>query len=358
MNETLAPGSTIGILGGGQLGRMLSVAAARLGYKTHVFEPGDEPVAAHVAHRSTNAAYDDAAALAGFAEEVDVITYEFENIPASALDLLETLRPIHPGRRALAISQDRLTEKEFLQGLGLATAPFAAVGTLAELQSALAGIGTPAILKTRRLGYDGKGQVRLDPATDPATAFDMLQGAPAILEGFVEFTAEVSVIAARGQGGEVACFDLGENIHRDGILRTTTVPARISNAQRMDAILLAGKILNALDYVGVLGVELFVTGQGLVVNEIAPRVHNSGHWTQNGCAIDQFEQHIRAIAGWPLGDGSRHSDVEMENLIGDDVARIPELARDPATAIHLYGKAETRRGRKMGHVNRILARGS
>ena len=352
--DPLSPGKTVGILGGGQLGRMLSVAASRLGFKSHIFEPGANPPASHVADRTTTAAYDDTAALTAFAESIDVITYEFENIPTQALDTLESRHPIRPGRRALATSQDRLTEKQFLQSLGLTTAPFATIDTLADLTAAIDTIGTPGILKTRRFGYDGKGQVRLNPESDPATALAALKGAPAILEGFVDFSLEVSVIAARGLNGEVSAFDPGENVHRGGILHTTTVPAHLTGAQRTDAILLAGRILNALDYVGVMGVELFVTPQGLIVNEIAPRVHNSGHWTQNGCTIDQFEQHIRAITGWPLGDGSRHSDVEMENLIGDDVARIPDIAKEPQTAIHLYGKADFRPGRKMGHINRIL----
>ena len=353
MTEPLAPGAAIGILGGGQLGRMLSVAASRLGLRCHIFEPGAAPPAGQVAERLTTAGYDDAEALARFAASVDVITYEFENIPTGALDILEGLRPVRPGREALRVSQDRLTEKAFLCDLGLATAPFAAIDDLEDLEAALARIGAPAILKTRRFGYDGKGQVRLDRPEDAAAALAAMEGAPALLEGFVEFSHEVSVIAARGLTGEVACFDPGENLHRDGILRRTTVPARLSAAQRSDAILLAANILNALDYVGVLGVELFVTAQGLVVNEIAPRVHNSGHWTQNGCTVDQFEQHIRAIAGWPLGNGQRHSNVTMENLIGEDMARVPELAREPGTALHLYGKAETKPGRKMGHVNRV-----
>ncbi|WP_425051663.1 5-(carboxyamino)imidazole ribonucleotide synthase [Psychromarinibacter sp. S121] len=353
MSLPLTPGATIGILGGGQLGRMLSVAASRLGFLTHIYEPGAEPPAGHVAHRVTTAPYEDEKALKTFAASVDVITYEFENIPTAALDLLESLKPIHPGRQALATSQDRLTEKTFLRELGLGTAPFAAVDSAEDLAKAIDEIGTPAILKTRRFGYDGKGQARLRSPEDADSALADMNGAPAILEGFVDFSMEISVIAARGANGEVAAFDPGENVHKDGILDTTTVPARISAALKTDAILLAGRILNALDYVGVLGVELFVTPQGLLVNEIAPRVHNSGHWTQTGCVSDQFEQHIRAVAGWPLGDGGRHSDVVMENLIGDDILRVPELARDPATAIHLYGKAEARPGRKMGHVNRI-----
>jgi 5-(carboxyamino)imidazole ribonucleotide synthase len=332
---------------------MLAVAASRLGLKTHIFEPGANAPAGDVAHRVTTASYDDIAALTAFGKAVDVITYEFENIPTSALDLLEKLAPIHPGRQALATSQDRLTEKTFLQDLGLQTAPFADVGNAAELDAALATIGTPAILKTRRMGYDGKGQARIMTPDDAASALADMAGAPAILEGFVNFSHEVSVIGARGPDGAVACYDPGENVHEAGILRTTTVPAKLTPGQRTDAVLIAARILNALDYVGVMGVELFVTPQGLIVNEIAPRVHNSGHWTQNGCTICQFEQHIRAVAGWPLGDGSRHSDVVMENLIGDDMNRVPELAKTDV-AIHLYGKAEVKAGRKMGHVNRVV----
>ena len=343
----------IGILGGGQLGRMLAVAAARLGFRTHIFEPGANPPAADVAHALTTASYDDAVALRAFAATVDVITYEFENIPTAALDVLEALRPIRPGRMALATSQDRLLEKAFLTGLGIACAPYAAVGSLAELQAAVAAVGVPSILKTTRLGYDGKGQVRLRAAADAEAAWAAMQGAPAVLEGFIDFTHEVSVIAARGLDGSVACYDPGQNVHRDGILHTTTLPAKLTANQRTDAVLMAAKVLNALEYVGVLGLELFVTPGGLIANEIAPRVHNSGHWTQNGCAVDQFEQHIRAVVGWPLGDGSRHSDVVMENLIGDDMLRVPAIARENGAALHLYGKAEARPGRKMGHVNRV-----
>ena len=352
----LSPGATIGILGGGQLGRMLSVAASRLGFKTHIYEPAANPPAADVAHRVTTAPYEDAAALRAFAESVDVVTYEFENVPTSALDLIESLRPIRPNRRALAISQERLAEKGFLTEIGLTTAPYAPVSDMADLQAALARIGMPAILKTTRLGYDGKGQARIRTPEDAPAALAAMEGQPAVLEGFVDFSAEISVIAARGLDGSVACYDPGENVHRDGILHSTTVPARLPPARRSDAILIAARILNALDYVGVLGVELFVTPEALLVNEIAPRVHNSGHWTQNGCAVDQFEQHIRAVAGWPLGDGARHADVVMENLIGDDVLRVPQIARERDAALHLYGKAEARPGRKMGHVHRIVRR--
>ncbi|WP_289080226.1 5-(carboxyamino)imidazole ribonucleotide synthase [uncultured Sulfitobacter sp.] len=351
MTEALKTGATIGILGGGQLGRMLAVAAARLGFRTHIFEPGANPPAGDVAHTLTTAGYDDVDALTAFAKSVDIVTFEFENIPTDALDVIENITPIRPNREALRTSQDRLVEKQFLEGLGLTVAPFADITNAADLEAAMTTIGAPSILKTRRFGYDGKGQSRLRSADDAAGALADMAGNPAVLEGFVNFTAEVSVIAARSPSGEVACFDPGENVHRDGILHTTTVPARLSAAQRMDAVLLAANILNALDYVGVLGVELFVTPQGFIVNEIAPRVHNSGHWTQNGCAVDQFEQHIRAVAGWPLGDGSRYADVVMENLIGDDMDRVPELAKQRDTALHLYGKADVKPGRKMGHVN-------
>lgn len=337
---------TIGILGGGQLGRMLSAAASRLGLRCHIYEPGAAP-AGDVAWRVTTAPYEDEAALRAFAESVDVITYEFENVPTSALDLLESLRPIRPGRRALAVSQDRLTEKTFLNEIGLATAPFADVPDQSALDEAIARIGRPSILKTRRMGYDGKGQVRIGDGPDEWT------GAPSILEGFVDFSAEISVIIARGADGQTAAYDPGLNVHEGGILRTTTIPCGLPARVTTDAVLIAARIANALDYVGVMGVELFVTPGGLIVNEIAPRVHNSGHWTQAGCAVDQFEQHIRAVAGLPLGDGKRHADVVMENLIGDDMARVPDLLARPRTQIHLYGKGEARPGRKMGHVNRI-----
>ena len=338
--------TTIGILGGGQLGRMLSAAASRLGLRCHIYEPGAAP-AGDVAWRVTTAPYEDEAALRAFADSVDVITYEFENVPTSALDLLESLRPIRPGRRALAVSQDRLTEKTYLTDIGLTVAPFADVPDQDALDGAIAQIGRPSILKTRRMGYDGKGQVRIGYGPADWT------GAPSVLEGFVDFSAEISVIIARGADGQVAAFDPGLNVHEGGILRTTTVPCGLPGRVTTDAVLIAARIANALDYVGVLGVELFVTPDGLIVNEIAPRVHNSGHWTQAGCAVDQFEQHIRAVAGLPLGDGKRHVDVVMENLIGDDMDRVPALLAQPRTQVHLYGKGQARPGRKMGHVNRI-----
>lgn len=353
MTKVLSQCATIGILGGGQLGRMLSVAASRLGLKTHIFEPGANPPAGQVADAVTTAPYSDLDALAAFANSVDVITFEFENIPTQALDTLEKLRPVLPARNALATSQDRISEKEFLSDLGLNVAPFANVETVDDLTAAITSVGAPSILKTRRFGYDGKGQARLKTADDAAKAWNDLGNTPCVLEGFVDFSHEISVIGARSQSGEVVCYDPGENVHRDGILHTTTLPAKLTTAQRTDAVILTGKVLNALDYVGVMGVELFVTPSGLIVNEIAPRVHNSGHWTQNGCVIDQFEQHIRAVAGWPLGDGTRHSNVTMTNLIGDEVLDVAKLSSDANIGLHLYGKADAKPGRKMGHVNKI-----
>ena len=353
MIDPLPRGASIGILGGGQLGRMLSVAGARLGFRTHVYDPGPVPPAGHVAEQVTTAGYDDTAALETFGSTVDVITYEFENVPTSALDLLESMVPIRPGREALRISQDRIIEKDFLSSLDLDVAPYAAADDAVSLESAIAHIGTPAILKTRRFGYDGKGQALLAAPEDAETALSEMAGAPAILERFIDFDLEISVIVARGLSGEISCFDPGENVHIDGILRTTKVPASIDRDQLAEAIAAARRIVEALGYVGVLGIEFFVTVNGLVVNEIAPRVHNSGHWTQNGCAIDQFEQHVRAITGWPLGDGSRHSDVIMENLIGHDLDQLPELAASTDLSLHLYGKTEIKPGRKMGHTNRV-----
>ena len=352
--EPLPEGSRIGILGGGQLGRMLALAAARLGMRAHVFEPAAEPCAGQVVERVTRAAYDDRAALEAFAASVDVATYEFENVPLAAVDAVAARVPVRPGRRALEVAQDRLAEKEFLRGLGLWVAPFRPVDGPEDLAAGLAVLGVPAILKTRRFGYDGKGQVRIDAAGPSAPeAWAAIGAAPSVLEGFVAFEREISVIGARGLDGAVVAFDPGENLHRDGILHSTTVPARVSAALARDAVLIAGRILNALDYVGVIGVEMFATDAGLVVNEIAPRVHNSGHWTQDACLIDQFEQHVRAICGWPLGDGRRHSDAEMVNLIGDAVTAAPG---ETGAAVHLYGKGAARPGRKMGHVTRIAPR--
>lgn len=343
MADILGPGSTVGILGGGQLGRMLAIAAAQLGLHAHIYCPEDNPPAGEVAAKTTQGAYDDAAKLAAFAADVDVVTYEFENVPASAVDALEPIVPVRPGRAALAAAQDRIVEKDFLNAAGAPTVPYAAVDDAASLASALDQIGAPAILKTRRFGYDGKGQARIMTTSDAEEALSAMSGAPAILEGFADFRREISVIAARGVDGSVAAFDPGENEHAEGILRKTTVPC----APPDEAFEIAKRILAALDYVGVIGVELFETKSGsLLVNEIAPRVHNTGHWTIEACAVDQFQQHIRAICGWPLGDPARHSNAVMVNLIGDEADDWASLKG----GVHLYGKGEARPGRKMGHV--------
>lgn len=355
MSDALPLGSRIGILGGGQLGRMLSVAAARLGFKTHIYDPNPHSPAFHVADQTTSASYEDRSALDAFLKTVDVITYEFENIPTSALDILERASKVLPNRRALEVSQDRLFEKNFIKDLSLYTAEFWDITDAPDLDRARKEFPGKAILKTRRFGYDGKGQIKIESGGDLAHHWEALGRVPAILEEFVAFEKEISVIVARGGTGAVAAFDPGENEHREGILRRTRAPASVSPKIKTDAILAGAKIAQALDYVGVLGVEFFVTSSGLIVNEIAPRVHNSGHWTQNGCLVDQFEQHIRAIAGWPLGDAKRYADVEMINLIGDEGEALDELLKNPSIALHLYGKGEARPGRKMGHYNRVIS---
>lgn len=353
MTEAIAPGGTVGVLGGGQLGRMLAAAAAQLGLKAHIYAPEADPPAGDVAATVTRGGWDDRAALTAFAAAVDVVTYEFENVPAETVDILEPLVPVRPGRKALAVAQDRVEEKSFMNAIGVATAPFAPVDDIASLEAALDQIGAPAILKTRRLGYDGKGQARIMARGDAADALAAMAGAPAVLEGFVAFAREISVIAARGADGAVAAYQPGENEHEAGILRRTTVPASSAPAVLKEAKAIAGRILEALDYVGVIGVEFFETEDGaLLVNEIAPRVHNTGHWTIEACATDQFQQHIKAVCGWPLGDPARHADAVMENLIGDEAHDWARLSADPGAALHLYGKAEARPGRKMGHVTR------
>lgn len=353
MNKTLISGSTIGILGGGQLGQMLSMAASRLGFKTHIFEPSENPPASNVASKFTRAEYDDYDALKQFASSVDVVTYEFENVPTAALDIIETQSEIFPNREALKISQDRLIEKEFINKLGFKTASFCEVNSIEELIHAINQIGAPSILKTRRFGYDGKGQVKVQPSSKPEEIWKNLGEKALILEGFINFSSEFSVIGSRSKDGQISCFDPGENVHKDGILRTTTVPAHLTNQQKTEAVLITAKILETLKYVGVIGIEFFLEKNSLVINEFAPRVHNSGHWTQNGCTVDQFEQHIRAITGWKLGNAERHSDVIMENLIGDEIYKTNQLAEDGSIALHLYGKADVNPGRKMGHFNRI-----
>lgn len=352
----LIPGQTIGILGGGQLGRMLAMAAARLGLRVHTFDPDSACPAADVSKRLTVARFDDAAAMERFADSVDAITFEWESVPTEALRALRDTPPIRPPAEAVCVLQDRLSEKRFLEGLGLRVAPFEPLDDPAQLEPALERIGLPAIAKTRHAGYDGKGQVRITRLDDLEAARALVAQQPCVLEGFVRFEREVSVIAARSTDGARTTYDPGENVHRDGILHTTRVPARLDDAQREEAVAIAERILTGLDYVGVLGVELFVTPAGLLVNEVAPRVHNSGHWTEAGCQVDQFEQHIRAVAGWPLGLTTRHSDVTMENLIGDEVERWRQHLGNPAASLRLYGKSSVRPGRKMGHVNVVARR--
>ena len=361
MNGPLAPGSTIGIIGGGQLGRMLAMAAARLGYRTVVLEPQADCPAAQVANRQILAAYDDPAALAELALASDVVTYEFENVPISAAEDLAAEGPVFPPPLALEVAQDRVTEKRFINAAGISTADFKLVDSDADLIAALEEFAGSGVLKTRRMGYDGKGQRVFHSASadDAKGVFAAMGGVPLILESLVPFAREISIIAARGRDGRIEAYDPAENVHRAGILHRSTVPARISAETAETARLAAAAILTALDYVGIIGVEFFVLHNGaLLVNEIAPRVHNSGHWTEAACAISQFEQHIRAVAGLPLGTTARHSDCIMENLIGDDILRLAELAAEPNVVIHLYGKAEARPGRKMGHFTRLFGAGS
>ncbi len=349
----VAPGGMIGILGGGQLGRMLALAAARLGLKTHIFSDDPQAPAFQVSAARTHGDYRDASALAEFAATCDVITFEFENVPAETVAQLAQLKPCHPDARALAIAQDRFDEKSFVRSLGIGTAEFAAVNSSADAADALARTGLPAILKTRRLGYDGKGQAKIAGADELVAAFASFKSAPSILESLIDFQFEASVIAARGADGQFAAYDPPENLHAHHILRRSTVPSRLTEAQIRQAQNIAHRIADALDYVGVFAVELFATRDGeLLVNEIAPRVHNSGHWTLEACAISQFEQHIRAVAGWPLGDPARHSDAVMENIIGEEAADWQALAAR-AGALHLYGKPEIRPGRKMGHITTL-----
>jgi 5-(carboxyamino)imidazole ribonucleotide synthase len=355
MTEPLAPGATIGILGGGQLGRMLAMAAAKLGFDVHIYTPEEDSPAARVAAKTTIAQYDDASALLAFAEAVDVVTAEFENVPAeTAAALMAAGAIVRPNPRALELAQDRVSEKRLFESVGVAVAPFAEILTRADLDAALVKIGAPAILKTRRLGYDGKGQARITSAADVAPAFEAMAGQDAILEGFVAFEREVSIIAVRSPDGAFAAYDLAENVHANGILDTSTVPARCTEAVAHEARAIAERLAQKLDYAGVFAIEFFVMADGaLIANEMAPRVHNSGHWTEAACAVSQFEQHIRAIAGWPLGASVRHSNALMTNLIGEDVDAWAHYAADPAAVLQLYGKREARAGRKMGHVTRI-----
>lgn len=359
----VAPGATIGVLGSGQLGRMLALSAARLGLKTHVYAPDPGP-AFDVATQRTLAPYEDEAALAAFAQSVAVVTYEFENVPAHTAAVLAAHRAVLPPPPALAATQDRLVEKEFLRGIGVPTAPYLPVDDPGALARAVGQLGRPAILKTRRFGYDGKGQAVVREGADLAAVFRSLGGQPAILEGVVPFAREVSVIAARGLDGAFAAWDVCENQHENHILSLTRAPARIRPETAAAAVEMTRRIMDALAYVGVIAVEMFVVEETepgvdeerLVVNEIAPRVHNSGHWTIDAAVTSQFEQHVRAICGWPLGSTLRHGDVEMRNLIGEDVNRWRDILGDSGAALHLYGKHEARPGRKMGHVTRVVGR--
>ncbi|MFC3677963.1 5-(carboxyamino)imidazole ribonucleotide synthase [Ferrovibrio xuzhouensis] len=353
----IPPGSTIGILGGGQLGRMLALAAARLGYHCHIYAPEADPPAAEVAAQFTRGDYTDAAAMAAFAQSCAVVTYEFENIPFDPVAALAKLVPVRPGTEALRISQDRLFEKDFCSARGIGTAPYRAVANVADLCAAATAIGLPLVLKTRRMGYDGKGQAKIGHVDDVPAAFAALKSDALIAEGFVRFHRELSVVLARGTDGSIVSWGPVENIHRNHILWRTHAPARIEPALAAEAERIARELAEGLDYVGVLAVELFDCGDHVLVNEMAPRVHNSGHWTMDAALTSQFEQHIRAICGLPLGDGGRLCDAVMENLVGDEIDAWPALLAEPNARLHLYGKSEARPGRKMGHVNRLYPPG-
>ena len=373
MTKSLPPGSTIGIIGGGQLGRMAALAAARLGYRVHVFCPEADSPTEQVTAAATVAEYTDLKALEAFARAVDVVTFEFENIPAESVRLLSGLVPVRPGWQVLEVAQDRIAEKTFFNSIGIETAPWAKVGSAAELADAVARLGHPSsaeptnqeavaerplgVLKTTRFGYDGKGQVKITADTDLGEAWESLNTGEAILEGFIDFAGEISVIVARGPDGASATFDPAWNVHTNHILDTTTVPAPIPRTLAEAAMAAAHKVAGALDLVGLLAVEMFVTKDGhLLANEMAPRPHNSGHWTIDACVTDQFEQFVRAVCGLPLGSPERHSDAIMKNLIGDDVHDWPDILKDPVAKLHLYGKAEARSGRKMGHVTHLSPR--
>ncbi|RCW81609.1 5-(carboxyamino)imidazole ribonucleotide synthase [Phyllobacterium bourgognense] len=355
----ISPGSTIGIVGGGQLGRMLAMAAARLGYKTVILEPQENCPAAQVANEHIVAAYDDRNALEQLADLSDVITYEFENVPVDSAEILSEIKPVFPSPLALKVSQDRVSEKRFLNNAGIQTTQWLSVENEGDLEAALLAFGGKGILKSRRFGYDGKGQVKFSgkKGEDAKKGFAAIGSVPAILEALVDFVCEISVIAARDEAGNIKTYDITENVHKNGILATSTVPVSVSSTVAGLAADAARKLLEGLDYVGVAGLEFFVLANGTVLaNEFAPRVHNSGHWTEAACAVSQFEQHIRAITGLPLGDTRRHSDCVMENLIGDDIAKVPEILKETGAVLQLYGKAEARPGRKMGHVTRITKR--
>jgi 5-(carboxyamino)imidazole ribonucleotide synthase len=351
----LAPGSSIGILGGGQLGRMLALAAARLGFDVVVLEREADSPAGRAASKLIVGGYTDEAALAELAASTGLVTYEFENVPSASVDWLVAHGvEVAPGARALAVAQDRFEEKSFLNAHGAPTVAFAPASTPQEAVAAVTQLGAPALMKTRREGYDGKGQRWIEHAPAAAAAFAELGGAPVIVEAAADFVRELSIIAARGRDGSTAIYPLAENHHEHGILRRSIAPARASQALTEQAERIAARVLAGLDYVGVIGIELFEMADGaLLVNEFAPRVHNTGHWTQDGCEVDQFEQHIRAVAGWPLGPTRAVAQVEMLNLLGEEADAWARFAAEPETRIHLYGKRGARPGRKMGHLNRV-----
>ncbi len=358
--ERLPPNATIGIVGGGQLGRMSAMAAARLGYQVHILTPETDSPAAQVAAGVTIGSYDDPDALRAFAAASDVITFEFENVSAAGLDLLASLRPVHPAPAILRLSQERVTEKSFINGAGGPTGAWTPVNSEAELERSIALLGLPAVLKTTRLGYDGRGQAVLRSMEEARAAYARLAPAPFILEAFVDFACEISVIVARGQNGTIVAFDAVENRHRNHILDLTLAPAQISPDLASRAAGIATDLAHCMGLVGVLAVEMFVGRDGeLLVNELAPRPHNSGHWTIDACPVSQFEMHMRAVAGLPLPPAVRHSDAVMKNLVGPgDVALWPRIVETPGLIPHLYGKAEARPGRKMGHVTRLFPRGA
>lgn len=357
----LPPGSTVGILGAGQLARMLVLAAARLGLKVHIYSDHRGP-ACDVAAASTIAPYDDTTWLTAFARDVDVVTFEFESVPETTAHTLADLVCVRPNPRAFEIAQDRIAEKAFIISLDLAVAPYRVVRTERDAGAGFADLDAAAIMKTARLGYDGKGQAPLTPGDDAAAAWRDLGAVPAVLEQRLAFHREISVVIARDEGGACVAYDIPQNTHASGILRRSVVPAPIPDAIAAEAKRIAETIADGLDFVGVLAVELFDLGPDatprLLVNEIAPRVHNSGHWTLDACLVSQFENHVRAVAGWPLGSPERHSDAEMDNLIGEEADAWRAIAAEPGAALYLYGKRDARVGRKMGHVTRLLPRGT
>jgi 5-(carboxyamino)imidazole ribonucleotide synthase len=364
--QRIDPGGTIGILGGGQLGRLLALAAGKMGYRTHVFCPDTDCPASQVATHHTCAAYDDMSALGKFADTVDVATFEFENVPSSTAVALSETVPVRPSWKALEIAQDRAKEKAFFAEIGAATAPWRPVNSLEALNAAIKDVDTPAILKTTRMGYDGKGQVRIDDPSDAESAWNSITANQsldstdtpfAVLEGFVKFTSEISVITARGADGSVVSFEPVQNVHRDHILHTTTAPAKISATTAKTAVGVAERAAKALDLIGIVAVEMFVTSYGgVLVNEMAPRPHNSGHWSLDACQTDQFTQMIRAICGLPLAEPLRHSNAVMTNLLGDEICDIAAYYADPACHVYVYGKGEPRPKRKMGHVTKLSAK--